>query len=51
MNAAPGQAAKKPYQKPSLKVYGDIHALTGTAGKHAFTSDGMIGKFTIFKTH
>ena len=32
MNSTPQQPAKKPYQKPSLKVYGNIQAITGTTG-------------------
>jgi len=50
LNSAPQLPEKKPYQKPSLKIYGDIHALTGTSntkGKHFDFNFKTFG----FKTH
>jgi len=37
---------KKPYQKPNLRVYGDIRALTQSAGGSTKNSDGGHGKFS-----
>ena len=40
MSSKPEQPLKKPYQKPSLRVYGDIQALSGSLGSGA-KNDGM----------
>ena len=40
MSSKPEQPLKKPYQKPSLRVYGDIQALSGSIGA-GMKSDGM----------
>jgi len=40
LNAMP-QQAKKPYQKPALKVYGDIRTVTGTHTKSFTVTDGI----------
>ena len=42
---------KKPYQKPSLKVYGDIHALTGTSMTSGIKFDGISDFMILLKTH
>jgi len=34
---------KKPYQKPNLRVYGDVRALTQATGKVSKNSDGTKG--------
>jgi len=39
---------KKPYQKPNLRVYGDIRTLTGTTGNHMGMADG--GSMAFSKT-
>ncbi len=31
---------KKPYQKPNLRIYGDVRALTQSAGKTSSHGDG-----------
>jgi len=44
VSTTPQQTKKKPYQKPSLKVYGDVRALTratATSGKHFDIQMGM----------
>ena len=43
MNSTPQQPAKKPYQKPSLKVYGDIKALTLTVATNGIETDMVTG--------
>jgi hypothetical protein len=40
---------KKPYHKPTLKVYGSIHALTTTTSNNSIQGDGGAGAFN--KTH
>ena len=45
VSATPQQPKKKSYQSPSLKVYGDVRALTrsgATTGKHFDISGGKI---------
>jgi hypothetical protein len=39
MSSAPETPLKKPYQKPSLRVYGDIQTLSGSTGA-GLKSDG-----------
>jgi len=34
---------KKPYQKPSLRVYGDVRALTQAVGTTSKRGDGGMG--------
>lgn len=34
---------KKPYEKPNLRVYGDIRALTQSAGSASMMADGGMG--------
>lgn len=34
---------KKPYEKPNLRVYGDIRALTQSAGTASMMADGGMG--------
>jgi len=45
VNSTPQQPAKKPYQKPSLKVYGNIQAMTGATG-----IDGAVLDMAVTKT-
>jgi len=52
MNSDPQAAPKKPkkpYHQPSLKVYGNIQALTATTGGASVTDDG--GSGAMAKTH
>jgi hypothetical protein len=32
-------SAKRPYNQPTLRVYGEIRTLTGTVGKAGMTAD------------
>jgi hypothetical protein len=48
MSSAPQDTPKKRYQKPILKVYGDIQALTATVSNTAFADGGSAG---MFRTH
>jgi len=50
LNATPLQPEKKPYQKPSLKVYGDIRTLTGTSSHKGTHFDVVMGMVSA-KTH
>lgn len=43
-NSTPQQPAKKPYQKPSLKVYGNIQAITGTVKTDGSINDAGFPK-------
>jgi hypothetical protein len=36
-------AAKKPYQEPSLRIYGDIRKITGVSSNMGPTPDAMQG--------
>jgi formyltetrahydrofolate synthetase len=38
----PSQTAKKPYKKPNLKLYGDIHTITGAVGQAALMVDSSL---------
>jgi hypothetical protein len=42
---------KKPYRKPKLRVYGDIHTLTKGVTSTAKNHDGMILVSMQLKTH
>jgi len=42
---------KKPYQKPTLRVYGDIRALTKSTVSTAMNRDGKSFLKMQFKTH
>jgi hypothetical protein len=44
-----GGAARKPYEKPALRVYGDVAALTRSVGNTTTNSDGGHGAMS--KTH
>lgn len=46
MNSNPKTPAKKPYETPRLKVYGDILTLTNGNGRMAIVIDGL----TLLKT-
>lgn len=50
MSSAPQDTPKKRYQKPILKVYGDIQALTATVLNTSSQGDGG-GAGTMNKTH
>ena len=45
------RAVKKPYQKPKLRVYGDIRAMTQSVNSMAQKSDGIKLFMTPLKTH
>jgi hypothetical protein len=47
----PQQTKKKPYQKPSLKVYGDVRALTRASLTKGSHFDVRAGMFFTNKTH
>ena len=49
-NVGTGLPAKKPYQQPTLRVYGDIHSLTGASSTMGGTSDTR-GFFMDSRTH
>jgi hypothetical protein len=49
LSATPKQP-KKPYQKPSLKTYGDIRALTGMRTTNFHKTDGTIHGHPVPKT-
>lgn len=48
MKSAPQVATKKPYQKPGLKIYGNIEALTAVVSVTAQNDGGAAG---MNKTH
>ena len=48
MNSRLQEACKKPYQKPNLKVYGNIQVLTGAVVTAGGNADAMLGGL---KTH
>jgi len=49
MNSVPQIAPKKPYHQPSLRVYGNIEALTATVSNITMNADGGINPTN--KTH
>ena len=50
MTSVPSVAPKKQYQRPSLRVYGNIQALTAAVSNTSSSTDsGIIGTMT--KTH
>ena len=48
MNSRLQEACKKPYQKPNLKVYGNIQVMTGASSNNGANPDAMLGGL---KTH
>ena len=50
MSSDPKFAPKKPYQRPALRIYGNIEALTATVSNISTTADGGISG-TMTKTH
>lgn len=46
MDSKKKNSCKKGYQKPSLRVYGDVRAITGGAFKTGKTADGKSGTKT-----
>ena len=51
LNDSVQASVKKPYQKPKLRVYGDIRAMTQSTNSMAQKSDGIKLFMTPLKTH
>jgi hypothetical protein len=43
VTSQPETTAKKPYQKPDLRLYGDIQTITGQSGMKGVVTDAMTG--------
>jgi hypothetical protein len=46
LNEQRPSSSKKPYQQPSLLVYGDIRLLTQSVSMHAHIRDAMVPRKT-----
>jgi hypothetical protein len=51
LNDSVQASVKKPYQKPKLRVYGDIRAMTQSVNSMGMNSDGVKLFMTVLKTH
>ena len=46
MSLEQAKTPKKPYEIPTLRVYGDVKTVTATTHNPTHTSDGGTGKFS-----